>query len=64
MGNILNYNVKKKITKEVSIMLKRALGLGLITSAIGLGSAISYANETVPSPMQMKQRLRRGKYQL
>jgi len=27
-------------------MLKRALGLGLITSAIGVGSAISYANET------------------
>ena len=27
-------------------MLKRALGLGLITSVIGLGSAISYANET------------------
>jgi curli biogenesis system outer membrane secretion channel CsgG len=27
-------------------MLKRALGLGLITSAIGVESAISYANET------------------
>jgi curli biogenesis system outer membrane secretion channel CsgG len=52
MGNISNhlgcvivYSVKK-ITKEVSIMLKKALGLGLITSVISVGSPISYADET------------------
>jgi hypothetical protein len=60
MGNILNhrrcYNTfLKRKPKEVSIMLRKALGLGLIIGVIGVGG---------PSLMQMKQRLQRGKYQL
>ena len=34
-------------------MLKRALGLGLITCVIGLGDAISYANETKTTERQI-----------
>ena len=34
-------------------MLKRALGLGLITSVISVGGAISYANETKTAERQI-----------
>jgi len=34
-------------------MLKKALGLGLIISVIGLGGAISYANETKTAERQI-----------
>jgi hypothetical protein len=48
------YNVfLKRKPKKVSIMLKRALGLGLITGVIGVGGAISYADETKTAERQI-----------